>query len=118
MKPISTLLVVTAFVLAACRGNETKSGTTASAPPAPGTASAAAAEKTYPMTATIVSRDPVKNMVNLDNQEVPGEMGAMKMDYELRGAKVDSLPPDGKAVEVTVHDQNGKYWVTDVKPKP
>ncbi len=45
-------------------------------------------------------------------------MGAMKMEYELRGAKVDSLPADGTAVVVTMHDQNGKYWVTDVKPQP
>jgi hypothetical protein len=74
-------------------------------------------EKTYPMTATIVSRDPVKNTVNLDNMEVPGKMMAMKMDYELRGAKVSDLPPDGAAVEVTMHDVNGAYYVTDVKLK-
>ena len=78
---------------------------------------AATNEKTYPMTATIVSRDPAKDMVNLDNKEVPGEMMAMKMDYELRGAKVNSLPPDGTRVEVTVHDQNGSYYITDVKTK-
>jgi hypothetical protein len=75
------------------------------------------AEKTYPMTATIVSRDPAKNTVNLDNKEVPGQMMAMKMDYELRGAKVTSLPPDGAAVEVTMHDTNGSYYITDVKVK-
>ena len=74
-------------------------------------------EKSYPMTATIVSRDPAKNTVNLDNKEVPGEMAAMKMDYELRGAKVAELPPDGTAVVVTVHDANGSYYVTDVKAK-
>jgi copper binding protein CusF len=74
-------------------------------------------EKTYPMTATIVSRDPAKNTVNLDNKEVPGQMMAMKMDYELRGAKVTSLPPDGTAVEVTMHDTNGSYYITDVKAK-
>ena len=79
--------------------------------------STAAKEKTYPMTATIVSRDPAKNTVNLDNKEVPGEMAAMKMDYELRGAKVTDLPADGTPVEVTVHDVNGSYHVTDVKPK-
>jgi hypothetical protein len=78
---------------------------------------AATNEKTYPMTATIVSRDPKKNSVNLDNKEVPGEMAAMKMDYELRGAKVTSLPPDGTPVEVTVHDHNGSYYITDVKTK-
>ena len=69
------------------------------------------------MTATIVSRDPAKNTVNLDNKEVPGEMAVMKMDYELRGAKVSELPADGTPVEVTVHDVNGSYYVTGVKPK-
>jgi Cu/Ag efflux protein CusF len=78
---------------------------------------ACAKEKTYPMTATIVSRDPARNTVNLDNKEVPGEMAAMKMDYELRGAKVTELPPDGTPVEVTVHDVNGKYYITEVKAK-
>jgi len=74
-------------------------------------------EKTYPMTATIVSRDPAHNIVNLDNKEVPGVMEAMKMDYELRGSKVSALPPDGTAVEVTLHEQGGNFWVTDVKPR-
>ncbi len=74
-------------------------------------------EKTYPMTATIVSRDPTKNTVNLDNKEVPGKMAAMKMDYELRGAKVSSLPPDGTPVEVTMHDTKGSYYITGVKAK-
>ena len=78
---------------------------------------AASKEKTYAMTATIASRDPAKNTVNLDNKEVPGEMAAMKMDYELRGAKVADLPSDGTPVEVTVHDTNGSYYVTDVKPR-
>ena len=69
------------------------------------------------MTATIVSRDPAKNTLNLDNKEVPGKMEAMKMDYEVRGAKVSELPADGAAVEVTVHDANGTYYVSDVKRK-
>ena len=74
-------------------------------------------EKTYPMTATIVSRDPAKNTVNLDNKEVPGQMTAMKMDYELRGAKVSDLPADGTPVIVKMHDANGAYYITDVKAK-
>ena len=73
--------------------------------------------KSYPMTATIISRNPADNTVNLDNKEVPGVMEAMKMDYELRGAKVDSLPPNGTAVDVTLHEQSGRYWVTDAKPR-
>jgi Cu/Ag efflux protein CusF len=72
---------------------------------------------TYPMTATIVSRDPAKNTVNLANKEVPGVMAAMTMDYEVRGAKVSALPPDGTAVDVTIHDRDGAYYITDVKAK-
>jgi len=68
------------------------------------------------MTGTIVSRDPAKNTVNIDNKEVPGKMMAMKMDYEVRDAKVDTLPPDGKAVTMTVHDNNGSYYLTGVTP--
>ena len=67
------------------------------------------------MTATIVSRDPGANTVNLDNKEIPGVMEAMKMDYALRGAKASALPPDGTAVSATLHERDGQYWVTDVK---
>jgi PBP1b-binding outer membrane lipoprotein LpoB len=76
------LLIITliALVIVACSKQSQTSAPTASK------------ETTYPMTATIVSRDPAKNTVNLDNVEVPGKMAAMKMDYELRGAKVAELP--------------------------
>src|SRR5213592_3868219 len=99
---IATLLVL---AIAAC-SKQTQTST-----------QSAGTEQTFSMTATIVSRDPAKNTVNLDNKEVPGEMAAMMMDYELRGAKVADLPPDGTAVVVTVHDANGSYYVTDVKAK-
>jgi hypothetical protein len=96
-------VVLALLLVAACSKKE------AAAPAAP--------EKTYPMTATIVSRNPNGNIVNLDNENVPGVMEPMKMDYPLKGAKVDSLPPDGTAVTVTLHEQDGDYWVTDVRKK-
>ena len=73
-------------------------------------------ENVYPMTATIVSRDPAQNTVNLDNKEVSGVMEAMRMDYTLRDGKVAALPPDGTAVDVKLHESDGRYWITDVKP--
>ena len=111
------VLILSILSILACAKKEAYNAPPSSAPStAPSTASSAA-EITYAMTATIVSRDPAKNTVNLDNQEVPGKMGAMKMDYELRGAKVDSLPANGSVVVVTMHDQDGKYWITEVKPQ-
>ena len=74
------------------------------------------ADKTYAMYGVIVSRNPAGNTVNIDNEDVPGVMTPMKMDYEVRGADVGSLPADGTRVAVTLHEQHGTYWVTDVKP--
>jgi len=104
MKSIFVTLVVVLSV-AACAKTET---------PITQTATAA---KTYTMNGVIVSRDTAKNNVNIDNENVPDVMPPMKMDYELRGAKVDSLPPDGSKVTMTLHDENGKYWVSDVKAR-
>lgn len=115
------ICAVAVGALVACAKKETYNApSTTTAAPALNTSTTASqpAEETYPMTATIVSRDAAKNTVNLDNKEVPGKMMAMKMDYELRGAKVDALPANGSAVEVTMHEKDGKYFVTDVKPMP
>ncbi len=76
---------------------------------------APSAEKTYTMKGKLVSRNAAKNEVTIDNEDVPGAMSPMVMDYELRGAKVDSLPPDGTAITSKLHEADGKFWVTDVK---
>ena|SRR5581483_1743802 len=81
-----------------------------------GKAEPPAKETRYALTATIVARDPSQNAVTMDNKAVPGVMDAMRMDYELRGAKVSSLPPNGTPVTATLHEQGGNYWVTDIKP--
>ncbi|HUJ14473.1 MAG TPA: copper-binding protein [Thermoanaerobaculia bacterium] len=75
-----------------------------------------AKETTYALTATIVSRDASRNVVTLDNKEIPGVMEAMRMDYRVRDAKVSALPPDGTPVNATLHEREGSYWVTAVKP--
>ena len=71
----------------------------------------------YPMTATIVARDPAQNVLTMDNKDIPGVMEAMRMDYTVRGAKVDALPPNGTPVMATLHESDGNYWVTDVRAK-
>ena len=76
-----------------------------------------APEKTHTMVGVLVSRDPARNTVNIDNEDLPGVMAAMKMDYELRGSTVDALPPDGSRVTMTLHALDGTYWVTDVRPR-
>jgi len=74
-------------------------------------------EKTYTMNGTLVSRDVARNEVTIDNDDVPGVMSPMSMAYELRGAKAASVPPDGSKITSTLHERDGKYWVSDVKPR-
>lgn len=118
-------IIATTLIFAACSKNETGAPMTetTAAPPtdtsavstAAGDTATSAAETTYPMYGVLVSRDPAKNTIAIDNEEVPGKMAAMKMDYEVRDVKVDTLPPDGTKVQMTVHDQNRTYWLTEVK---
>lgn len=121
-------IIAASLIVVACAKKEAETTSTeTSSPPATDTSAVStaagpmtttAAEDMYPMFGVIVSRDPAKNTINIDNEDVPGKMAPMKMDYEVRDAKVDTLPADGAKVQVTVHDQNGTYWVTDVKPRP
>jgi hypothetical protein len=75
----------------------------------------AAAEKTYTMNGKLVGSDAAKNQVTIDNEDVPGVMSPMVMDYELRGAKTASLPPNGTKITSVLHEKDGTFWVTDVK---
>ena len=75
-------------------------------------------QKVYSMTGKIVSRDGAANTVNLDHEAIPGLMEAMTMDYSVRGAKVDSLPPDGTKISARLHVVDDRYWLTDVKKVP
>lgn len=73
------------------------------------------AETTGEMIGTIVSRNPAKGEMTFDHQEIKGMMGAMTMGFEVRGADLTTLPPDGTKVRAIVHEKDGRYWVTDVQ---
>ena len=75
-----------------------------------------AAEHTGTLTGTITSRDASANELTVAHGDVAGLMDAMTMAYEVRGQKVDALPPDGTKITATLHeDDAGAYWLTDVK---
>jgi protein SCO1/2 len=75
-----------------------------------------AGEKAYTMTGKIVGRDASENSLKIDHEAIPGYMEAMTMDYIVRGAKVDALPPNRTAMTATLHvtDGNG-IWITNVR---
>jgi protein SCO1/2 len=77
-----------------------------------------AGQKTYELRGKIVSRDRGENTLTIDHEEIKGFMEAMTMDYSVRGAKVDALPPDGSKVRATLHVVDDAFWVSDVKTSP
>ena len=118
MKNVFVVVVIAVSTLACQKETATSqsdaSNATTTAPAPAG--SQGAAENTYTMTGTLVSRNATTNEVTIDNDEVPGGvMAKMVMAYELRGGNVDDLPADGSRITSTLHEHNGKYWVSDVK---
>jgi protein SCO1/2 len=77
-----------------------------------------AGQKVYDLRGKIVSRDRGENTLKLDHEEIKGFMEAMTMDYTVRGAKVDQLPPDGTKVHAKLHVVDDGYWVSDVQRTP
>jgi hypothetical protein len=73
-------------------------------------------EKIYALQGKIVGRDPVENSLTIDHKEIPGYMEAMTMDYIVRGARVEALPPNGTAIRATLHvtEDNGT-WITGLR---
>jgi protein SCO1/2 len=73
-------------------------------------------EKTYAMLGKILARDVSENALTIDHKAIPGFMEAMTMDYIVRGAKVDALPPNGTAITATLHVTDDKgIWITGVR---
>jgi protein SCO1/2 len=72
-------------------------------------------EKVYTLQGRIVGRDAAENALTIDHRAVPGYMEAMTMDYIVRGAKIEALPPNGTTITATLHvtDEKG-IWITNV----
>jgi len=74
-----------------------------------------AGQKVYEMRGKIVSRDRGENTLKIDHEAIKGFMEAMTMDYTVRGAKVEQLPPDGTKIRAKLHVVDDAYWVSDVR---
>ena len=98
------LILLLAVSLAACSKSEVK------AKPVD-----VAGQKVYELRGKIVSRDRGENTLKVDHEEIKGFMEAMTMDYSVRGAKVEDLPPDGTRVTAKLHVVDDGYWLSDVK---
>ena len=106
MQRVLLLLVIAAAF--ACGGRESSATKPVSV----------AGEKIYDLRGTIVSHDLDDNSLNIDHEAIPGFMEAMKMDYEVRGATVAKLPPEGTRIAAKLHVTDDEYWITGVQRVP
>ena len=104
MKRLPLLLVL--FALVACSGDDEPKPVSE-----PG-------EKLYTVRGIILTRNASANTVFMDHEAIPGFMEPMKMDYAVRGAEVEALPPDNTRVEARLHVTERAYWITDVRQIP
>ena len=100
-----SLLVLLVLTLTACSGEEPKPLSE------PG-------EKLYTVRGVILSREATSNTIHVDHEAIPNFMAAMAMDFQVRGAKVAQLPPDGSRIEATLHHGASTFWLTDVRQIP
>lgn len=77
-----------------------------------------AGEKLYTVRGIVLSRSAEDNSLKVDHEPIAGFMEAMVMDYQVRGAKVEALPPDKSRIEARLHVTDRSYWITDVKRIP
>ena len=75
-------------------------------------------EKLYTVRGVILSREATSNTLNIEHEAIPNFMAAMTMDFQVRGAKVAQLPPDGSRIEATLHHGATSFWLTDVRQIP
>jgi Cu/Ag efflux protein CusF len=98
-----------------CARKAEESAATAAVTPAP--EAAPAAEKTYALRGKIVSRDPATGKLTVEHEKIEGLWEPMTMGFEVRGGDLASLPPDGARIQATLHVEDGRYWLTDVRPE-
>jgi protein SCO1/2 len=107
-----SVVLMSLAVLAACARKE-------QAPAAVGGESAATpaagVEKTYPLRGKVVSLDAARNEITVDHEKIEGLWEPMSMAFEVRGGELGSLPLEGSTIRATLHAQDGRYWLTDVK---
>ena len=119
------IIAITAGLTAtACeQGARGERGATGSPSPAveataPATSSPGTAAQVYDIRGTVVTVDAESGTVNLDHEEIPGFMAAMKMEYQVRDAgMLEGLKP-GDRVSGRLEARGGEYMIVSLAKAP
>jgi protein SCO1 len=113
------LLVLLMLFCGACNRSAPSSANSSSAS---SSSQSSAAIKHYPFKGKIVAVDAKSSEANIDGDDVPGFMGAMTMQYEIRPASdLQKLHPGDSISADLVVDNSGdieKYWLEKVTVTP
>jgi Cu/Ag efflux protein CusF len=72
----------------------------------------------FPFRGTVVSIDPNAKVASIHNEDVPGWMTAMTMEYPIENAaEFQSLHP-GDNITATVNVTSDRYWLTNIHEAP
>ncbi|HJQ38756.1 MAG TPA: copper-binding protein [Thermoanaerobaculia bacterium] len=75
-------------------------------------------EKVHTLKGIVRARIAADNSLRIEHQAVPGFMEAMTMEFPVRGAKVEALPPEQSRIEAKLHVTDRSYWITDIRRMP
>ena len=104
-----------------CACNRSAPGPSSSSS-ASSSAQSSSAIKHYPFKGKIVAVDTNAGNANIDGEDIPGFMGAMTMQYEIRpSSDLQKLHPGDSISADLVVDNSGdveKYWLEKVSATP
>jgi len=93
--PAAVLLAALSFVLGGCSQK----------PPDDANA------QRYDLKGTVVSVDRARKIVNVDHEEIPGYMAAMRMDFPLKDADALKVVEPGDTIQATLVVADTEYWL-------
>lgn len=68
----------------------------------------------YPFRGNVVSVDPQGKVATIHNEDVPGWMTSMTMEYDLDADQLKSLHA-GENITAKINVTPDKYWLSDIK---
>lgn len=119
----SASVILAALTMAACergaRGERSAAGSPSPAPASPSSASPGAPlTQTHDIRGTVVAVAPESGTVNLDHEEIPGLMAAMRMEYQVKDVGMLTGLKPGDRVSGRLQARDGEYLIVSLEKQP
>jgi Cu/Ag efflux protein CusF len=72
----------------------------------------------FPFRGTVVNIDSTAKVASIHNEDVPGWMTAMTMEYPIENAADFQSLHAGDAITATLNVTTDRYWLTDIHKAP